>query len=39
MKTYALRALSDNIVERGTPATAVHAREIVLQVYRWAILD
>ena len=32
-----LRALTDNIVERGAPATAVHAREIVLQVYRWAI--
>src|SRR5690554_5026381 len=32
-----LRALTDAIVERGAPATAVHAREIVLQVYRWAI--
>uniref|UniRef100_UPI0021CC81A8 tyrosine-type recombinase/integrase n=1 Tax=Serratia marcescens TaxID=615 RepID=UPI0021CC81A8 len=32
-----LRALTDNIVEREAPATAVHAREIVLQVYRWAI--
>ncbi|MBO2683059.1 tyrosine-type recombinase/integrase [Shewanella algae] len=31
-----LRALTDAIVERGAPATAVHAREIVLQVYRWA---
>ncbi|EKT4485773.1 MULTISPECIES: tyrosine-type recombinase/integrase [Shewanella] len=31
-----LRALTDTIVERGAPATAVHAREIVLQVYRWA---
>ncbi|SFH52282.1 Phage integrase, N-terminal SAM-like domain [Pseudomonas syringae] len=32
-----LRALTDAIVERGAPATAVHSREIVLQVYRWAI--
>jgi len=32
-----LRRLTDGIVERGAPATAVHAREIVLQVYRWAI--
>jgi integrase len=32
-----LRRLTDVIVERGAPATAVHAREIVLQVYRWAI--
>lgn len=32
-----LRAITDTIVERGAPATAVHAREIVLQVYRWAI--
>ena len=32
-----LRALTDAIVERGAPATAVHAREIVLQVFRWAI--
>ena len=24
-------------MERGAPATAVHVREIVLQVYRWAI--
>ena len=31
-----LRALADAIVERGASATAVHAREIVLQVYRWA---
>lgn len=31
-----LRALTHAIVERGAPATAVHAREIVLQVYRWA---
>lgn len=28
-----LRALTDAIVERGAPATAVHAREIVYQVY------
>lgn len=32
-----LRALTDAIVERGAPATAVHVREIVLQVFRWAI--
>ncbi|TRX76395.1 tyrosine-type recombinase/integrase [Pseudomonas mangiferae] len=32
-----LRALADTIVERGAPATAVHAREIVQQVFRWAI--
>lgn len=32
-----LRALADTIVERGAPATAVHVREVVLQVYRWAI--
>jgi integrase len=34
-----LRALTDAIVDRGAPATAtaVHSREVVLQVYRWAI--
>ena len=32
-----LRTLTDSIVSRGAPATAVHVREIVLQVYRWAI--
>lgn len=32
-----LRALTDTIVERGAPATAVHAREVVSQIYRWAI--
>ena len=32
-----LRAVTDSIVERGAPATAVHAREVVLQVFRWAI--
>ncbi|MBL1377978.1 tyrosine-type recombinase/integrase [Zobellella iuensis] len=32
-----LRMLTDTIVERGAPATAVHTRDIVLQVYRWAI--
>lgn len=32
-----LRSLTDAIVERGAPATAVHVREIVLQVFRWAI--
>lgn len=32
-----LRMLTDAIVQRGAPATAVHAREVVMQVYRWAI--
>ena len=32
-----LRALCDKIVERGAPATAVHAREVVQMVYRYAI--
>lgn len=32
-----LRSLTDAIVERGAPATAVHTREVVLNVYRWAI--
>ncbi len=32
-----LRALTDAIVERGAPATAVHAREVLFQVYRWAM--
>ena len=32
-----LRILTDAIVERGAPATAVHTRDIVLQIYRWAI--
>lgn len=32
-----LRLLTDAIVERGAPATAVHVREIVMQVFRWAI--
>lgn len=31
-----LRRLTDAIVARGAPATAVHAREVVMQVYRWA---
>lgn len=31
-----LRQLTDAIVERGAPATAVHSREVVMQVYRWA---
>ncbi|MDD3354408.1 site-specific integrase [Zoogloea sp.] len=31
-----LRALTDAIVERGAPATAVHSREVVMQVFRWA---
>lgn len=32
-----LRALTDAIVERGAPATAVHVREVVMLVFRWAI--
>lgn len=32
-----LRNHLDAIVERGAPATAVHAREVVSQVFRWAI--
>lgn len=32
-----LRAVTDAIVERGAPAMAVHTRDIVLQVYLWAI--
>ncbi|MBY0444046.1 MAG: tyrosine-type recombinase/integrase, partial [Burkholderiales bacterium] len=32
-----LRALTNAIVERGAPATAVHVREVVMQVFRWAI--
>lgn len=32
-----LRSLTDKIVARGAPATAVHAREVVMQVFRWAI--
>ncbi len=32
-----MRTLTDVIVERGAPATAVHSREIVMQVFRWAI--
>lgn len=31
-----LRKLVDAIVKRGSPATAIHAREIVMQVYRSA---
>lgn len=31
-----LRTLCDKIVERGSPATAIHSREIVMQVFRWA---
>lgn len=32
-----LRSLCDKIVERGAPATAVHAREVVHMVYRYAL--
>lgn len=31
-----LRRLTTAIVARGAPATAVHAREVVMLVYRWA---
>ena len=31
-----LRALTDKIVARGAPATAVHAREVTMMVFRWA---
>jgi hypothetical protein len=31
-----LRALCDRIVGRGAPATAVHAREIVMMIFRFA---
>lgn len=33
-----LRAHCKSIVERGAPATAVHVRDIVKQIYAWAIL-
>ena len=32
-----LRGLCDKIVERGAPATAVHAREVVHMVFRYAM--
>lgn len=32
-----LRGLTDAIVARGAPATAVLAREVVSQVFRWAV--
>lgn len=31
-----LRDLTDKIVDRGAPATAVHTREVMMQIYRWA---
>lgn len=31
-----LRKLTDTIVARGAPSTAVHVREVVMSVYRWA---
>lgn len=31
-----LRALCDKIVDRGAPATAIHVREIVQSIYRYA---
>lgn len=33
-----LRSLFDKIVARGAPAVAVHAREVVMQVFEWAKL-
>ena len=33
---HMLRALCDRIVERKAPAVAVHAREIVMMVFRYA---
>lgn len=35
---YDLRALCAKIVERGAPATAIHVRDIVKQIYGFAIL-
>lgn len=32
-----VRMMADAIVDRGAPATAVHAREIVMMVFRYAI--
>lgn len=32
-----LRALTEKIKDRGAPATAVHAREVVMQIFAWAI--
>lgn len=32
-----LRSLTDKIVASGAPTSAVHAREIVMLIYRWAI--
>lgn len=33
-----VRALCDGIVARGAPAVAVHAREVVMNIYEWARL-
>jgi len=33
-----LRAHCKSIVERGAPATAIHVRDIIKQIYAWAIL-
>jgi hypothetical protein len=33
----AISTVTDAIMEHGAPATAVHPREVVLKVYRWAI--
>ncbi|MCB6184248.1 tyrosine-type recombinase/integrase [Leeia sp. TBRC 13508] len=32
-----VRSVTTAIVERGAPASAVHAREVILNVFRWAI--
>ena len=32
-----LRKLTEAIVARGAPATAVHAREVMMMIFRWAI--
>lgn len=31
-----LRKLTDAMVARGAPSSALHAREVIMQVYRWA---
>lgn len=33
-----IRALCNRILNRGAPATAVHAREVIMSVFDWAIL-
>lgn len=36
IKSEDLRTMCDTVRDRGAPATAVHVREVVMQVYRWA---